>query len=589
MHRQFKTARHGLDAMSPNGPTRDAVLEDSRDEVGRDQVRDSRGAGRSCVAVVGIDRYRTWNRLYNAVSDARGALGVFRHFGFELLGTALYDEQATGDALRRLVTDDLSVLGPDDSLILFFAGHGHTVIRTYHGGATVNDGYIIPVDGDRPGGRAGTWLRLESWLSDITRIPAKHILVVIDACHSGLALGPVIQWRSRGFGSELREPLEQLSARRSRRIITSALEDQVAMDGGPILGHSLFTGCLIEALTGGLMAKSGRSTVTGSEVAQYVQRRVSEYPHSTQTPDFGALALDDRGELLIRLAPMENSATQLCPPQVPAAPLLPASGATQDLADASPKTTMREHSQDATPNVARVQRRLVKTLKLSAAVAVSAAGLLLWRTRNTQPDDAAALPLVHPVAPDAAASVARNDARLDDAGLDVPALSTITRANPFIAVDGVRVLSHQVTRREYATYLATLSPELRTRATPRQGWNESALDGPLAWTRFEQAVAFCGALGGHLPTFAEWNRASRGSWGIDPVGDQRGPLREWTAEVDEGWIRVAGATATMTDAQRIEALKDKLLLGSAANFADRIQPDEVDVSSREVGIRCVRD
>ncbi len=258
--------------------------------------------GRAYIAVIGIDRYRVWNRLYNAVNDASGTLAVFSRLGFEPVGAPLFDEQATGDALHRLVTDDLTKLGENDSLVLSFAGHGHTVTRTFHGGASVKDGYLIPVDGDPPGGSAGTWMRLESWLKDVTRLPAQHILVIVDACHSGLALGPVIQWRSRGMDMQVREPLDQLRSRRSRRIITSALDDQRAMDGGPVPGHSLFTGCLIEALTGGVVAATGKSTVTGSQIGFYVQRRVIEYPNSTQTPDFGALELDDRGELVVRLA-----------------------------------------------------------------------------------------------------------------------------------------------------------------------------------------------------------------------------------------------------------------------------------------------
>jgi len=260
--------------------------------------------GRRFVSVVGIDRYRAWNRLYNAVSDAMGTLNLFLSLGFEVAGKPLLDGMATGDALRRLVIDDLAELGAQDSLVLFFAGHGHTVTRTYHDGASVKDGYLIPVDGEGADGRSGSWLRLESWLTDVTRIPAKHILVVLDACHSGLALGSIIRHRHRGLQTVRPEPFEQLHARRSRRVITSALDDQLAMDGGPVRGHSLFTGCLIEALTGGLVSSSGRrmSLVTGSEVGQYVQRRVSEYQGSTQTPDFGALELDDRGELIIHVA-----------------------------------------------------------------------------------------------------------------------------------------------------------------------------------------------------------------------------------------------------------------------------------------------
>jgi hypothetical protein len=269
-----------------------------------DPVPRGAGSGRMCIAVIGIDHYRAWNPLRNAVSDACGALNLFLQLGFEQACAPLYDDAATADALHRLVTDDLAVLGPEDSLVLFFAGHGHTIARTYPGATslTKKEGYLIPVDGDRPGGRTSTWLRLDSWLGDVTHLPVKHLLVVLDACHSGIALDPVI-WRSSD--PDPAGAIEPLRARRSRRVITSALDDQRAMDSGPVPGHSLFTGCLIEALTGGLVASAGDSLVTGTDIGRYVQRRVSSYPKSQQTPDFGALELDDRGELLVRVRPID--------------------------------------------------------------------------------------------------------------------------------------------------------------------------------------------------------------------------------------------------------------------------------------------
>lgn len=339
----------------------------------RPTLRDAR-VGRAWIAVIGIDRYRTWNRLYNAASDASGALKLFTGLGFDLVCRPLLDELATGDAIRRLATDDLAGLGKEDSLVLFFAGHGHTTTRTYYGGTSVKDGYIIPVDGDRPGGRAGTWIRLESWLTEITRIPAKHILVILDACHSGLALGPIIQWRSRGMEIARREPLEQLRARRSRRIITSALDDQLAMDSGPVLGHSLFTGCLIEAMTGGLVASSGQRMVTGSQIGHYVQRRVSEYPGSIQTPDFGALELDDRGELVVCVAlgvagvdmAQATEAAATGPPSYPLRSGTPAplTGTTESMSTALGAST----SQVAAPMLRTRARKVGKWLIASVAL-----------------------------------------------------------------------------------------------------------------------------------------------------------------------------------------------------------------------------
>jgi uncharacterized caspase-like protein len=279
--------------------------------------------GRRVVAVIGIDRYRGWPMLSNAVHDARGALTLFERCGFAPITPPLVDDAATGDAIRRLVSDDLAALRNTDSLVVFFAGHGHTQTRTLHSGP-VETGYLIPVDGDQPGGQTASWLRLDNWLSDIARLPARHILVVLDACHSGIALGSLIKWRDSG---EVRDAaLDELRRRQSRRVITSALGDQRAMDSGPLHGHSLFTGCLIEGLTGGL-ARDGRREVTASEIGLYLQQRVAGYTKSSQTPDFGALELDQRGELVVPLAsaaPVDAPAAALAPPQAPAAHTLAA-------------------------------------------------------------------------------------------------------------------------------------------------------------------------------------------------------------------------------------------------------------------------
>lgn len=264
-------------------------------ELKAPERRPSAPIGRSVVAVIGIDQYMAWPRLNNAVNDAVGAAQMFTRLGFEEVTPPLLDDAATGDAMRRLVTEDLARLEPSDSLVVFFAGHGHTH-TVHYGDVSVKTGFVVPVDG--AGQReqiAASWLRLDSWLSDVARLPPRHILVIIDACHSGVALGALIKWRTAAPGAIASD---ELQARRSRRVITSALDDQRAMDSGPYPGHSLFTGCLIEALSGGL-SQGGRRVATGSEIGLYVQHRVSTYPMSQQTPDFGAFELDDRGEILV--------------------------------------------------------------------------------------------------------------------------------------------------------------------------------------------------------------------------------------------------------------------------------------------------
>lgn len=266
-------------------------------------------AGRQVIAVIGIDHYADWPRLHNAVGDARGALQLFQRRGFALARrrdgsevVPLLDHAATSDAIQQLVTADLGKLEGADSLIVFFAGHGHTTVREFSDGCVVTTGYIIPVDGGPQADGPRRWLRLDALLSDIARLPPRHILVVIDACSSGVALQSLpslVQLRNG--------PTRGLRDRRSRRIITSAHHDQSAQDNGPVPGHSVFTGCLITGFETGAIARGARH-VSGSEIGLYLQKQVGAHTRDAQTPDFGAFELDGRGDLMVDVAPEASAA-----------------------------------------------------------------------------------------------------------------------------------------------------------------------------------------------------------------------------------------------------------------------------------------
>jgi len=259
--------------------------------------------GRQVIAAIGIDRYANWRPLSNAVGDAVGATALFRRLGFDEVAPPLLDERATRDAIDALVTDELTSLDANDSLIVFYAGHGGT--RTQRvGGHDVRTGYLIPVDAAGESGRVKSWIELDPWLRRISKLPPRHILVILDACFSGIALSRVVKW-GRGSGALIDLPFAAANARHSRLVITSAADDEQAMDSGPVAGHSLFTGCLIEALTGGVSPvgqRGDRHVTIGSRLGNYVRDRVQTYPGRPgwrQTPDLGTFDYDDRGEMLI--------------------------------------------------------------------------------------------------------------------------------------------------------------------------------------------------------------------------------------------------------------------------------------------------
>ncbi|HEX3480099.1 MAG TPA: caspase family protein [Kofleriaceae bacterium] len=269
------------------------------------------GLGRNVIAVIGIDGYHHWPPLANAVNDATRAAAVFQQLGFAPIATLLNGD-ATRTAVQSLVTTDLQRLGPRDSLILFYAGHGITQEHR-PGGDPVRTGYLVPVDATGPSADTSMWIRLEDWLRAIALLPARHILVILDACYSGIALGRSVTVH-RGAGVASMESFAAHQARRSRVIITSTHDDQAAVDGGPRLGHSLFAGFLFDELEREI-GRRDTPAITGSELGIFVQRKVRAYTDSRQTPMLGRFELDDGGEIAIPLGPDRFDHIAIHPPQ----------------------------------------------------------------------------------------------------------------------------------------------------------------------------------------------------------------------------------------------------------------------------------
>lgn len=270
--------------------------------------------GQLHVVVIGVDRYQHCGNLTNAVSDAKGALAAFTALGFQPRAVLL-DEEATRAAMENMVQKDLRGLGKEDSLVVFFAGHGYTEEIDHADGSRVRIGHIVPVDGSSKD--LGSCIRLRTWLDQLTSLAIRHIFVILDSCQSGIALEPAMIWNASAPTHSFQgSPLLQLHHRRSRHIITSALDNEYASDRGPKEGHSLFTGYLIDALAG--EASHGADYMTTSEVSAFVRRQVMAYPRARQTPTLGVLGLHDSGELII---PLPAEPPTALPAPAPSPPL----------------------------------------------------------------------------------------------------------------------------------------------------------------------------------------------------------------------------------------------------------------------------
>ncbi|HEY7698449.1 MAG TPA: polysaccharide deacetylase family protein, partial [Vicinamibacteria bacterium] len=142
---------------------------------------------KSLALIVGVNEYRSWPRLRYAVNDATAVESTLvERFGFPRENVIrLVDGDATRERIVEVLGGTLADpgrVGPDDRVLVFFAGHGAT--RKLPSGKEL--GYIIPVDAELQGYPVRSISMTE--LKDFSElIPAKHVYFVMDSCYSGLA------------------------------------------------------------------------------------------------------------------------------------------------------------------------------------------------------------------------------------------------------------------------------------------------------------------------------------------------------------------------------------------------------------------
>lgn len=178
--------------------------------------------GNQWLFVIGIDTYIDWPRLKTAVSDTKSLRDILLsryHFDEDHL-IELYDEEATRKNILKKLRYLAKNVGQDDSLVIFYAGHGHIDSIT----------------------KAGSWIPVESgtkdvsaWISNhdiknylrVDAIKAKHILLISDSCFSGDFF--------RGHRGKLPEVTDEVIKKAykltSRQAVTSGGLEPVADEG----------------------------------------------------------------------------------------------------------------------------------------------------------------------------------------------------------------------------------------------------------------------------------------------------------------------------------------------------------------------
>jgi uncharacterized caspase-like protein len=225
-----------------------------------------RRAGTAYIIAMGVNEYaNTQYNLKYAVADAQSfaeevRLRQTKVAQFERVEVVpLLNENATKAnilaALKRLAgavetpslkaspLDRLKRAEPEDTVIIYFAGHGTAQIQRF---------YLIPHDIGYTGDRTklneqGLQSILAHSISDIELeeavegMDAGHLLLVIDACNSGQAL----EAEEKRRGPMNSKGLAQLAYEKGMYILTAAQSYQAALEAAQ-LGHGLLTYALVE-------------------------------------------------------------------------------------------------------------------------------------------------------------------------------------------------------------------------------------------------------------------------------------------------------------------------------------------------------
>ncbi|GAB5444681.1 MAG: hypothetical protein Fues2KO_50300 [Fuerstiella sp.] len=211
------------------------------------------GYRKSWALIIGID-YNDPERsqrdrivlpeLRNAETDATALRNLLiSHYGYspdnvisnDVGSKATY--QWIQESLRRLC--DPNEVSPEDSVLVFFSGHGDRVDSTKDPGALYP--YDVRFSGGTP--QPTTYIRVHSDLTDVVASsPARHKLIILDSCYSGEIFNVGAHPRSE---VDDRSSLA-LAEASCLQALTSCRSTQVASDGRG--EHSPFTKGLLDAL-----------------------------------------------------------------------------------------------------------------------------------------------------------------------------------------------------------------------------------------------------------------------------------------------------------------------------------------------------
>ena len=237
--------------------------------------------GEYWAVLIGIDEYAYAPNLESAVKDARAVRAVLEsRYGFH---PSRIKQLLNTQATRKNIENTLYALsreaGPEDSVFIYYAGHGQYDQARDHG-------WWVPTNGEPR--QAGTLITNATILRYIKGMQAKHVYLVADSCFSGSLFG------TRALPPITDRWYAELYKDRSRWGLTSGATEPVADRG--LGGHSPFAYFLLKLLRENTHPYLVPSTIHEA-LAPLVANNTNQVPRSEPLTQSG----DEGGQFVFRL------------------------------------------------------------------------------------------------------------------------------------------------------------------------------------------------------------------------------------------------------------------------------------------------
>ena len=230
--------------------------------------------GKYYALLIGNNEYSSLENLDTPLNDIQRAEKILEEkYGFTVMSIA----NSNNVELMETINDLYEIVGENDNLLLFYAGHGN---RLQAGGNET--GYWLPSNADAPP-RNSFWVPNEFVSGHLSRLKAKRVLVVADSCYAGLlSAEPSFLLLGDNAPSYSNRDFLQFKLSKRARLLLASGGDRPVLDGGGS-GHSVFARAFLDEL------ENNDGLLAAPELYVRVKDRVTEAARTydfEQVPDF---------------------------------------------------------------------------------------------------------------------------------------------------------------------------------------------------------------------------------------------------------------------------------------------------------------